>query len=69
MKKNNKNKQNLITEWTYEYTLDSKMEKDLQSHEVLRWFKRIGIKASSMESGASEIPRVASFVVARVLRE
>ena len=36
MKENNKNKQNLVIEWNYEYALDSNMKKNMQSHEVLR---------------------------------
>lgn len=36
MKENNKNKKNLVIEWTYEYTLNNEIEEDLQSKEVLR---------------------------------
>lgn len=36
MKENNKNKKNQVIKWTYEYTLNSEIEEDLQSKEVLR---------------------------------
>ena len=52
MKENNKNKQNLVTRWTYEFALDIKIEEDLQSQEMLRKSKEEGMKTSSMEGGA-----------------